>query len=134
MTSTAYERELPRATEAPWIARRSVGDWLGAELQVDELQRAKLLTSELVTNAVLHGQGRILLRADVNDDRVRVEVIDEGGGFEHELRRRDFWDLHGRGLLIVEAESNRWGIHEGTTHVWFELERPGPRLGKASAE
>jgi len=133
MTAAAFERELPRANDAPWIARRSVGDWFGAALQVEELRRAKLLTSELVTNAVLHGRGRILLRADLNDDRVRIEVIDEGGGFEHELRRRDFTDLHGRGLLIVDAESNRWGVHEGTTHVWFELERPGPRLGTASA-
>ena len=31
--------------------------------------------------------------------------------------------------LIVEAEASRWGVHEGTTHVWFEVERPGPRLG-----
>ena len=63
------------------------------------------------------------LRAHVNEDRVLVEVIDEGEGFEHELRRRNFEDLHGRGLLIVDSESSRWGIHEGTTHVWFELER-----------
>jgi anti-sigma regulatory factor (Ser/Thr protein kinase) len=134
MTAAAFERELPRATDAPWIARRSVGDWLGAALQVDELQRAQLLTSELVTNAVLHGRGRIVLRADLNEVRVRVEVIDEGGGFEIELRQPDFEDLNGRGLLIVDAESNRWGLDEGTTHVWFELERPGPRLGMASAE
>jgi hypothetical protein len=72
------------------------------------------------------------LRTSLTEDRLLVEVIDEGSGFEYELRRMDFSDLHGRGLSIVEAESSRWGIHEGTTHVWFELERAGPRLGEES--
>jgi anti-sigma regulatory factor (Ser/Thr protein kinase) len=125
-----FEQELPRANDAPWIARRAVAAWLGSELKEQELQTAKLLTSELVANAVLHGAGRILLRAALNDDRVLIEVIDDGAGFEHHVRQREFEDLHGRGLLIVDAESSRWGIHEGTTHVWFELERPGPRLGE----
>jgi anti-sigma regulatory factor (Ser/Thr protein kinase) len=100
------------------------------QLEADELHNAKLLASELVTNAVLHGKGRIILRVDLDDDRLLVEVIDEGAGFEHRARRSEFEDLHGRGLAIVESESSRWGIHEGTTHVWFELERPGPRLGE----
>lgn len=130
MTNIEFEAELPRANDAPWIARRSVADWFGAALGTGELQTAKLLASELVTNAVLHGQGRIVLRGRLDEDRVLVEVIDDGNGFELEVRRRAFEDLHGRGLLIVEAESSRWGIHEGTTHVWFELERPGPRLGE----
>jgi len=124
-----FEMDLPRASDAPWIARRSVADWFGAALQGEELQTAKLLTSELVTNAVVHGCGRIVLRAQLDEHRLLVEVIDEGKGFEHEARRRSFDDLHGRGLLIVETEASRWGIQEGTTHVWFELERPGPRLG-----
>ncbi len=129
--SAAFERELPRSHEAPWVARSSLAAWLGVELEADELHNAKLLASELVTNAVLHGKGRITFRVDLNDDRVLVEVIDEGAGFEHRARRSEFEDLHGRGLAIVESESSRWGIHEGTTHVWFELERPGPRLGEA---
>jgi anti-sigma regulatory factor (Ser/Thr protein kinase) len=127
----SFERELPRSHEAPWLARSSLAAWLGVELEPDELHNAKLLVSELVTNAVVHGKGRITLRVNLNGDRVRVEVIDEGAGFEHRVRRSEFEDLHGRGLAIVESESSRWGIHEGTTHVWFELERPGPRLGEA---
>ena len=124
-----FAKELPRSSEAPGIARRELSRWCGDSLELDELQTAKLLTSELVTNAVLHGRGRIVLRAQLNDDRLLVEVIDEGAGFEHEVRHREFHELHGRGLAIVDTESSRWGIHEGTTHVWFELERPGPRLG-----
>src|SRR5207248_452190 len=99
------------------------------EVGGEELEAAQLLASELVTNAFLHGQGNITLRAALDQDRMLVEVIDEGKGFERELRQHDFDDFHGRGLAIVESQASRWGIHEGTTHVWFELERPGPRLG-----
>lgn len=126
--STAFERELPRSPEAPGLARRSLSGWYLAELEHGELHTAKLLASELVTNAVLHGRGRIMLKADLDDDRLLVEVTDEGPGFEHELRPRRFEELRGRGLAIVDAESSRWGLHNGSTHVWFELERRGPRL------
>jgi hypothetical protein len=57
-----------------------------------------------------------------------VEVIDEGSGFERVVRQQTFEDLHGRGLMIVDAAASRWGLHEGMTHVWFEIERTGPRL------
>jgi anti-sigma regulatory factor (Ser/Thr protein kinase) len=86
------------------------------------LTLAKLLTSELVTNAVVHGRGRITLSAQANDERLLVEVEDEGDGFERATTRRAE-DPGGWGLGLVEAESSRWGAHDGTSHVWFELAR-----------
>ncbi len=130
--SRSFERELPRSPEAPGVARRSLTDWYLSELEHSELHRAKLLTSELVTNAVLHGQGTIVLKAHLNDDRLLVEVCDEGPGFEHAVKPSRFEDIRGRGLAIVEAESSRWGLHNGSTHVWFELERAGPRVGESA--
>jgi anti-sigma regulatory factor (Ser/Thr protein kinase) len=121
---------LPTA-QAPGIARRSLADWLAPVIDAGDLDMARLLVSELVTNAVVHGHGEITLRATLDEDRLLVEVIDEGHGFERSVRQQDFAAIGGRGLSIVDAESSRWGIHEGTTHVWFELERPGPRLGSA---
>jgi hypothetical protein len=66
-------------------------------------------------------------------------VIDEGAGFEHEIRGRGPEDVSGRGLFLVDAMAPRWGIHEGTTHVWFEIEGESsasgplnPRLGQAA--
>lgn len=126
---TQFELKLERTTDAPGTARTAVVRWLAGTLGDDERDSAKLLTSELVTNAVVHGSGEITLRARIDDDRVLVEVIDQGDGFERAVREHDFDSLGGRGLAIVDSEASRWGIHQGTTHVWFELERPGPRLG-----
>jgi serine phosphatase RsbU (regulator of sigma subunit)/anti-sigma regulatory factor (Ser/Thr protein kinase) len=114
---------------APALARRMVERSFGDALQREELERAKLAISELTTNAVVHGTGEITLLADLDDTRLLVEVIDQGSGFEHVVREQDFDAVGGRGLNIVDAESSRWGMHEGTTHVWFEIERRGPRLG-----
>jgi anti-sigma regulatory factor (Ser/Thr protein kinase) len=120
---TSLESPLPRGPEAPWLARRSLSTWFGAALGSEQLQSAKLLASELVTNAVLHGRGQIVLRAHLTLDRLLVEVSDEGQGFEYRLRRREPDALRGRGLGIVDAESSTWGVHAGTARVWFELER-----------
>jgi anti-sigma regulatory factor (Ser/Thr protein kinase) len=121
--------ELPRDSSAPGRARQWLADSFRSELTPEELERATLIASELVTNAVVHGCGKIMLRGLLNEDRLLVEVIDEGQGFERTVRQRNFDAVGGWGLAVVDAQASRWGIHEGTTHVWFELERPGPRLG-----
>ena len=130
--NTQFEADLPHTAEAPGIARHSLEAWLAPALDRGDIDVARLLVSELVTNAVVHGRGNITVRAHLDDDRLLVEVIDEGGGFERKVRNWDLARVGGRGLAIVEDAASRWGIHEGTTHVWFELERPGPRLGPAS--
>jgi anti-sigma regulatory factor (Ser/Thr protein kinase) len=131
LMDTHFEANLPHTAAAPGLARHSLTTWLTPALESGELEVARLLVSELVTNAVMHGRGSITLRAELDDDRVLVEVIDEGAGFERTVRQHDFASIGGRGLAIVDSAASRWGIHEGTTHVWFELERPGPRLGPA---
>jgi len=93
--------------------------------------------TELVTNALVHGRGQVVFRLQLHDGIVRGEVIDQGGGFEHEIRARGADEVGGRGLFLIEALTSSWGIHEGTTHVWFELTAQndssgplGPRLGQ----
>jgi anti-sigma regulatory factor (Ser/Thr protein kinase) len=129
--SAVLEMQLPRAPDAPGRARRRLEEWFAAELDAPRLGTAKLLASELVTNAVLHGEGTITLRAALEEDRLLVEVIDQGTGFERAVDEQDFEKVGGWGLRIVDTEASRWGVHEGTTHVWFELERPGPRIGES---
>ena len=102
------------------------------------LEDLHLVVSELVTNAVMHGQGPIRLRLQIEAGDVWGEVIDAGGGFEYEVRRvGPFSTTGGRGLLIVDRLTTRWGVHEGTTHVWFAMltgshrrEGAGPHVGE----
>ncbi len=124
------EVKLPRAETAPAVARHTLRRSYAERVDPDLLGDAELLVSELASNALRHGRGEITLRARLDDDRLRVEVIDEGSGFERALRHHDFDVVGGWGLEIVEDVASRWGVHEGTTHVWFELERRGPRLGE----
>jgi anti-sigma regulatory factor (Ser/Thr protein kinase) len=130
MEDHVLDVELARETTAPQAARSLVKERFADKLSDQELDIARLLVSELVTNAVIHGRGRITLRARLNEDRLLVDVIDEGSGFEPAVREHGAENPRtgGRGLTIIEAESSRWGTHKGTTHVWFELERPGPRI------
>ena len=118
----ALECELPRAADAGAHARRFIRTHLGAQLSDQALIDATLIAAELVNNAVLHGQGRITLRASLRPQTVRVEVIDQGSGTAPAIRERaGHWDDGGRGLRIVAALATRWGIFEGTTHVWADL-------------
>jgi anti-sigma regulatory factor (Ser/Thr protein kinase) len=126
------EVKLPRAENAAVVARAELRRAYGPRVDADVLENAALLVSELATNALSHGRGEITLRACLDDDRMVVEVIDEGSGFERTLRRHDFDHVGGWGLEVVDDVASRWGVHEGTTHVWFELELPGPRLGEPS--
>jgi anti-sigma regulatory factor (Ser/Thr protein kinase) len=130
--------ELPRLSTAGSLARSAVSDSFAEELGRDRVGELFLVVSELVTNAVLYGRGAITLKLRVDRDGIFGEVVDQGGGFEREVRERGPDELTGRGLMIVDALSRRWGIHEGTTHVWFELAQPDdpprltePELGEA---
>jgi anti-sigma regulatory factor (Ser/Thr protein kinase) len=129
MVSAQLELQLPTSEEAPEIARRRVVERFGAELDPRQMADARLLTSELVTNAVVHGRGKIGLSALLDEDRLVIEVTDEGAGFERTVRQHGSDAVGGNGLNIVDTLATRWGIHADSSHVWFELERPGPRLG-----
>ena len=86
---------------------------------------AVLLTSETVTNAIIHGGTSVMLTVCARQDGVRVEVSD-GNRSQPLLQRADLDSLGGRGLGIVTATAARWGVSDlqiGKT-VWFELAHP----------
>src|SRR5215218_4969348 len=99
--SASISAGLPRDTSAPRVARNLVSAELAAHLPAERLDAVRLAVSELVANAVLHGEGPIEIHVQVDDERVRGEVVDGGGGFEHELRARGPEEIGGRGLLLV---------------------------------
>jgi anti-sigma regulatory factor (Ser/Thr protein kinase) len=128
--------DIPRDATAASLARLAIRRRLGSEVDSEILGRLQIVVTELVTNAVVHGEGDIGLSLHVDEDRVTGEVVDEGGGFEHDVRRHGPEVMGGRGLAIVEALTSQWGVHEGTTHVWFQVDPAsgrdvrGPELGE----
>jgi anti-sigma regulatory factor (Ser/Thr protein kinase) len=116
------EIELPRSPDAGRHARAFLERRFGPAVAGRVLGDAKLIVTELANNAVVHGEGRITLRAGLRDDAIRVEVIDEGSGNVPTIREEAEGDgPGGRGLRIVDALSARWGTFEGTTHVWADI-------------
>ncbi|KAB2354561.1 SpoIIE family protein phosphatase [Actinomadura montaniterrae] len=84
----------------------------------------QLLVSELVTNALLHGAGSIVLRL-IRGDALLCEVYDDGQDMPH-LRHADATAESGRGLQLVSHLAARWGTHrtDGGKVVWFEHRLP----------
>ncbi|MGH3417574.1 MAG: ATP-binding protein, partial [Actinocrinis sp.] len=80
-----------------------------------------LLTSELVTNALLYTEGPISVRL-LRDRTLLCEVYDNSETVPR-LRMAAADDDGGRGLRLVKELSNRWGTRRTTTGktVWFEL-------------
>lgn len=111
---------LPRSAKAPATAREAIAP-LTSDLSGEARGDVQLLVSELAANAVRHGKGRIELRGERRRGRLRVEVVDEGEGFDPGISPTRA-GTGGRGLTIVEHLADRWGVWRGTTHVWFELE------------
>jgi anti-sigma regulatory factor (Ser/Thr protein kinase) len=120
--SITFSIALPRDPIASSLARQAVRSHLAGHLPSATLADVTLAVSELVANAVLHGTGAIELRMEADDQAVKGEVIDQGRGFERQMREDGGLDgVGGRGLFIVGKLAESWGVHEGTTHVWFEI-------------
>jgi anti-sigma regulatory factor (Ser/Thr protein kinase) len=110
---------------APGSARRAV-EQFAETLDPSLVPDVKLLVSELITNSVKYGgdgEVHLQMRSD-HEGHIRVEVVDQGSGFIPVARDRPATEAGGWGLHLVETLTDRWGVHEGSTHVWFEIERP----------
>ena len=121
-TKRELSLELKAGQEAPSRARAAVTETFGAELSV--VRRAALLTvlSELVANSVKYGSGGpIRVRIEVFPDRAVVGRVADGGEGEVAIRENASAAGGGMGLKLVDAFSDRWGVDQGTTDVWFEL-------------
>jgi len=126
-----FSFQFPPAQDAPAQARAAleVFDQILAPEVLEDLQ---LVVSELVTNSVKFGPQRpITLSLQIGTDGlVHGEVIDQGDGEQAMVEMNPEPTLAGGwGLHLVDRMSHRWGVHEGSTHVWFEV---GPKRRRAS--
>ena len=114
---------LERSVAAPGAARRFVRTSL-TDIDPAMLDAVELLTSELVTNAVVHAGSEPRLALILLPDRIRVEVHDTDPTLPTQ-REPDAASASGRGLLLLERLAASWGVEaadDGKT-VWFEVPR-----------
>ncbi|WP_189553794.1 SpoIIE family protein phosphatase [Streptomyces lavendofoliae] len=121
-------------------ARAFVRDTLQGWGYTDVVDDAVVLTSELVTNAVIHAGTAADVLCLRTENGVRIEVADryperevplQGTG--RSLASPD--SENGRGLLLCAALASRWGVDYAPTrkHVWFQLDLPERPVGTRSA-
>lgn len=115
--------------DAATLVRRSL-DPFRQRLDRVTFENVRLLTTELVTNAVRHaglGPGEeIEVSASLLPDRVRVEVTDSGGGFVPPPAPKPRVDqTSGWGLFLVDRVADDWGVSHPPTRAWFEIRLSG---------
>jgi len=118
--------------DSPARARRWIRGICSARGLAGLADGARLLISELMTNALLHAGSRCRVTVDIGAHTMRLQVTDEG---RRELRavaphsctdsEYDFV-VSGRGLTLMAALPDRWGVahHSTGKSVWCTLADP----------
>ncbi len=121
---------LSADSSAPRAARGLVVTALEAAGVTDAaaLRVVVLLTSELVTNAVRHGGGDVVLQVSVTGTSVRVAAQDRSSELPV-VRRPGPAEGGGRGVALIDSLATEWGVEpaEGGKTVWFQVQLPPSR-------
>lgn len=111
--------ELPRREGAAGLARLIVTAH-GSSLGSEQLKNAKVMVSELVSNAYQHGEGQICLTVESGPDGVWAQVSDEGCppsiATPNPRPERRGW-----GLYFVDRLADSWGVEPDAARVWFRV-------------
>ncbi len=115
-----FSRRLPAKPSVVAEIRRDLTAWA----QISDPQARGdlfLAVSEVVSNSVRHGPagGHITVEARVEQSCVRVDVCDDGTGARIGVRLPDAEG--GRGLKLLDAVSEAWGVSHEPTCVWFTV-------------
>ena len=103
-------------------ARRFVAEHVG---DAGEDGSLALLTSELVTNGVLHARTHLRLGVTAGDDHILVTCGDDDTSGSLSIPPPDDRRPSGRGLMLVDTLASQWGVvsHDDGKTVWFTLPR-----------
>jgi anti-sigma regulatory factor (Ser/Thr protein kinase) len=124
-TEVEFRASLPTSPSSPASSRSLLDKALHESAPAPTLETARLLTTELVANAVVHAlvpDGMIGLSLRQSSDAIRVEVEDEGTGFADDERAPNLDLGSGWGLWLVGELASRWGVLHDPFRVWFELD------------
>ena len=116
---------LPADATSPRQARRFVTEALNEWNCAAALDTVALLTSELVTNAVVHAKSTPQIVVQATEHQLRIEVHDQE--LTSPVRRvPDAAGPGGRGLLLLDELATEWGVEPrpGGKAVWFTVARP----------
>ncbi|MGW8361573.1 ATP-binding protein [Streptomyces wedmorensis] len=115
------------------LARLLAVEWMrDHEVPYGVTETAAHVVAELAANAATHGRiaGRSFrLAITAQPTALRIEVTDTRGERLPRAQQPSPEDDSGRGLLLVEALSDRWGVALGPVPgktVWAELDLPHP--------
>jgi anti-sigma regulatory factor (Ser/Thr protein kinase) len=130
MITTMRERSFDPHAGAIRRARAFAVEAASGDGATSFAEKVALITSELASNAVLHARTEFTVRVDSTDRTVRIAVFDHGAEMPVD-RGFDESAVTGRGLSIVGALAERWGVEpvvDGAGKwVWAELQLVGER-------
>lgn len=125
MTVRHEHLELPFAPEAVRHARSLVRECAAAGMSPDAVDKAELLISEVVSNAVLHGAPDLRVTIVVERGELSVQVADGSSRVPMAREPATTDATSGRGLTIVEVLSVAWGVEVAPAQpgktVWFRM-------------
>lgn len=101
-------------------------------LDEDSSETFKLILSEAVTNAIVHGNNEnpdksVFVKVSITDDSISAEVKDEGEGFTPEekkdpLKEENLLDTSGRGIFLIREFSDYMEFRENGTVLQFRVD------------
>ncbi|MFG2171328.1 ATP-binding protein [Streptomyces niveus] len=111
-TQQFFDARPESVGQARSFTSEALADW-GLPDRADDV---RLCVSELATNALVHGTAPghgFLVKLDADEDVVRLEVHDSRR--QHpEARQAAGTDTSGRGLILLNALADGWGVEDRT--------------------
>ena len=112
------EVPLPPTSAAPRLAREAV-DSVAYALGARRAANARLLISELASNAVMYGREPIKLDIQIEEQDACFAVQDDGD--DQPRMKPEGEPVGGFGLRIVDRIADEWGVEWESSNVWFVL-------------